>query len=79
MPASGMTVALSAPAVSARPVRRLRVDLAGVAATTVHVATYDALAFELRVAHVGGRRLAAGVPEPGGRPVATALLFVPRT
>lgn len=42
-----------------RPVRRLRAGLAGGAATTVHVATYDLRAVELRVALVRGQRLAA--------------------
>src|SRR4051794_23488055 len=53
-----MAVALPAlPTTTPRPVRRLRVELPGGAATTVHVATYDARAYELRVTLVGGRRL----------------------
>jgi Phosphodiester glycosidase len=61
MRSAAMDVALPlrAPAPSSpRPVRRLRVGLADGAATTVHVATYDARSVDLRVALVHGQQLA---------------------
>jgi hypothetical protein len=44
---------------SARPVRRLQVQLGDGARTTVHVAVHDAAATELRVALLRGQRLGA--------------------